>query len=257
MAKRSKKNNSGWNVLKFFIIAGILVFILAMFSSRLIDFLTTAELFKIRTVVIDPSLKGMNINSISLDKLKGRNIFKVNLGAVQKELRYKYPSIDQLRLIRHFPDKIDVVAAHREPFAFLDHDGRRTIIDRNGIVVAGTLLPNLKLPVITGIRLRDEAVVGRLLGQREINVALSIIRAIKTNEDLNTYSVVVMDVSNLSNINFQLSNQMKIIIDDDKIYPKIRKLGVLLAHSDIDLKDYRYIDLRFDEPVLGKNDQTN
>jgi hypothetical protein len=48
---------------------------------------------------------------------------------------------------------------------------------------------------------------------------------------------------------------MKIIIDDDKIYPKIRKLGILLAHSNVDLNDYRYIDLRFDEPVLGKNDE--
>ena len=96
---------------------------------------------------------------------------------------------------------------------------------------------------------------GQPLSQPQIIVALNIIRATQTNEDLRTFPLVSIDVSNLSSINFLLSNQMKIIIDDDKIYPKIRKLGILLAHSNINLNDYRYIDLRFNEPILGKTEK--
>ena len=256
MAKKIKKRHSGLKFIRFFIISGVIVFVVGALSNRLVFFLTHEDLFKIQAVVVDPALKDMNINSASLERLKGKNIFKVNLGAIQDEMRRQYPTVDQLRLIRHFPDKIYVAAQHRKPFAFVDNQGRRVVVDRNGIVVAAPFMSNLRLPVISGVNVKMDVAVGKSLGQREIIVALSIIRAIQTNEDLKTFFVTSMDLSNLSSINFQLSNQMKIIIDDDKIYPKIRKLGILLAQGHIDFKNYRYIDLRFEEPILGKNEKT-
>ena len=250
MAKKGRKGSAS-KFVKFILIGGSLVFIGVVLSSRLIDFLTSAELFKIRAVVVDQSLKDTNITSSSLDRLPGRNIFKVNLPAIEKELNRRYPGIDQLHLVRHFPDKIYVVAANREPFAMVNAGGRNIVVDRKGIVVTGSR-PNKQLPIITGVHLIETAVSGRSLNRPQVTTALNIIRATQTNEDLRALPLVSIDVSNLSSINFLLSNQMKIIIDDDKIYPKIRKLGILLAQKDLDLKEYHYIDLRFDEPILGK-----
>lgn len=252
MARRAKKG-SFFTVIKFFIIGGSIFLIVGVLTTQLIQFLTHADLFKIRAIVIDPSLKNTNISSSALERLPGRNIFKVNLPAVEQELRRRYPGIDELHLTRHFPDKIYIVAAQREPFAIVSAGGRQIVVDRKGIVVTGSKA-NPKLPVITGVSLTRVATAGRPLLQPQVTAALNIIRATQTNEDLRSLPLVSIDVSNLSSINFLLSNQMKIIIDDDKIYPKIRKLGILLAHSNINLNDYRYIDLRFNEPILGKNE---
>jgi cell division septal protein FtsQ len=252
MAKKSRKGSVA-KFFKFILIGGSIVFILGVIGSQLVIFLTSADLFKIRAVIIDPSLKNTNVTSNSLDRLAGRNIFKVNLSAVEQDLKRRYPGIDQLHLVRYFPDKILVVAANREPFAMINAGGKGIVVDRKGIVVTGTPA-NVKLPVITGVTLTRAALVGRPINQPQVLVALNIIRSIQTNEDLRDFPLVSIDVSNLSSINFLLSNQMKIIIDDDKIYPKIRKLGILLGHSNVNLNDYRYIDLRFNEPILGKTE---
>src|SRR3989338_646646 len=110
--KKWKKSSTLW-IFKFLVIGGSVIFIVTALSNRLIFSLTHAELFKIRAVIVDPSLKHTNMTSSSLERLPGKNIFKVNLAVIEQDLRRRYPGADQLHLVRHFPDKIYVVAEHR------------------------------------------------------------------------------------------------------------------------------------------------
>ncbi len=61
-----------------------------------------------------------------------------------------------------------------------------------------------------------------------------------------------INIENLSKIQLTLSNQLDVIIDRDKVAQKIRVLGVILAQERLDLKEVKYVDLRFKEPIIGK-----
>ena len=83
-------------------------------------------------------------------------------------------------------------------------------------------------------------------------MTLKIIKLFKANSGLASYSIRDVNIESLSKIYFTLSNKLDVVIDKDKIAQKIRVLGIVLAQDRLDLKDVKYIDLRFKEPVIGK-----
>ncbi|MDP2654033.1 MAG: cell division protein FtsQ/DivIB [Candidatus Omnitrophota bacterium] len=251
MAKKSKKNDVLKGVFKAVLVLGLVAGLAAAVAFAATDFLKTSRIFTIRAVILDPSLQP--VKSRYLEGLIGKNIFDVDLRAVQRKVQLQYPEIHNLRILRRLPDKIHVTAQRREPFAGVRFHNREVILDRNGTVVSLSPIPSLRLPAITGARISQPVAVGKPVNEKTIGAALSVLKAVQTNSDLSAMSVVSIDVANLSNIEFHTSDGLKVIIDDEDIYPKIRKLGILTTQGDVNLKDYKYVDLRFQQPVLGKN----
>ncbi|MCK5081648.1 MAG: cell division protein FtsQ, partial [Candidatus Omnitrophica bacterium] len=60
------------------------------------------------------------------------------------------------------------------------------------------------------------------------------------------------NVENLSKIQFTLSNGLVIILDRNNIDRRIKVLGVVLSQGKLDMKQVKYVDLRFKEPIIGK-----
>ena len=214
-------------------------------------FLMQSSYFKIKVIQYNESLQF--INKRDLAKLKGENIFSVDLKAVSKKLQRKYPQITQLHVMRRFPDQLIISARERHPFAQVVFGKKVLILDFQGIVLSVNNQQNKKLPVLMGIKLsRRKPALGVPLKGRNISSALKIVEAFQTERTLRNYHIKSINVKNSSKILMTLSNKLDVIIDRDKVGLKVRKLGVVLSQLNLKIKAIKYIDMRFKEPIVKK-----
>jgi len=249
MARRKKLKISS-NVKYIFI--GLLVIGIGWFViNRATYAFSHVDYFKVRSVTIDPSLQF--INKRDLRSLMGKNLFTVDLKAVQRRLSYKYPQAARLKVVKRFPNQVSVLAKQRVPYAQLQVQDKIVVLDREAVILSLEEKKDKDLPDIIGTKLDDpRLVLGMPLRGSDIWLTLKIIKLFKANSSLDAYLIKGINIENLSKISFTLSNRLDVIIDRDKIAQKIRVLGIVLAQDRLDLGDVKYIDLRFKEPIIGK-----
>jgi len=234
--------------LAFGIFVALVIFVL---YQRLTLQLKNSPRFKIREIVYDPSLEF--IQSGRLAALKGRSIFEVNLKALQKQLKNQHPELNDLKLSRQFPDRIRVSARKRIPFASVQIKNKDYLLDGEGVVLSNTIASVHSVPVITGIKPTASVLMpGQILNTPDLRVALKVLKAFGMNKYLAVYRILRIDVENLSQIEFYLTDRLKIMIDQTAIAQKMQVLGFLLSRAKLKLEDVNYIDLRFKEPIIGK-----
>jgi len=236
---------------KIIIISVLIIGFGLVVVNRMQYLFSHVDYFKVRSVTIDPSLQF--INKRDLRNLMGKNIFTVDLKAVQRKLNFKYPQTSQLKVIKRFPNRISVLAKQRIPFAQLQIQNQTVVLDKEAVILSLEQKRDKNLPNIVGVKINNpKLVLGAPLRGPNIWLTLKIIKLFNANSGLASYSIRDVNVESLSKIYFTLSNKLDIVIDKDKIAQKIRVLSVVLAQDRLDLKDVKYIDLRFKEPIIGK-----
>ncbi len=252
MAKKTENPGSKIAVviLQYFIIAVCIGFVIFSVGQGMYYYLRISPIFKIREVVAQQSL--LFIRTRTLDRLIGQSIFDVDLYSVQRRLQVEYPQIDHLRIYRQFPNRIYVDAIRRDPFAVIAMRHQQILVDKDGIVLALTVAANHKLPIVLGLTLEQNAVVGKALRHTDLLLATTIIKSVKENAHLESMPVVSLDLTNLSQIQCLLANGLKIILAEDKIQQKIAMLGIVISQGKIAPQEFNYIDLRFREPIINK-----
>ena len=258
MARRKRKINPDMvKYLKIGIVGVVAVFVGILIFKGVRGAMAQSSFFIIKEVEVAPSLEA--VHSRYLTRLKGKNIFQVNLKDLQKRIQAQYSDIDRLRILRKFPDKIYVDAKRRAPFASVRIQGQEMVVDEKGTVLAVNpsssfykgVFSRAKLPNVIGVPSGRQGMVGKTLLYREVREALRVIKIMQKNEYLQAYKIKSVDVQNLSEMSVYLSNGLQIILDKDKVIEKVKKLGILLSQGEIDFKKTGYVDLRFKEPVLG------
>ena len=251
MAKRKQKIP---NIPRPLVKAGLLIAVVAIvafiFFSQLAHFLKESEYFNITAVHPDPSLDF--IKEKDLNYLKGQNIFTVDLKEVQERLALKYPQVTELRLTKHFPNEVVIVARKRIAFAQTQLYSRTLTIDANGIVLS-TAAEDSKLPLILGLKGGGQKIaLGVPLEDENLQVALRIIKSFKNQDSLASYNILKLDVGNLSQMTLTLSNRLSVVLDREAIEQRIKLLSVVLSQWNLDWATVKYVDLRFKEPIIGK-----
>lgn len=250
MAKK-KKSKTRLSVIKFIIIGLFVAGFGYVAVNKTVDRFRHADFFKIQSVVIDSSLQF--INKRDLRRLMGKNIFTVDLKTTQRRLRKKYPEASKLKIVKRFPNQISISAKQRLPFAQIQIQSRTVTLDEEGIMLFLDEKRDNKLPLIAGVNTGNSKLIrGLPLKGLHIWLALKIIKLFETNESLSSYLIEEINMKNLSKIYLTLSNNLQIIIDRDRIARKIRVLGIVLSQGQLSLKDVKYVDLRFKEPIIGK-----
>jgi cell division septal protein FtsQ len=146
-----------------------------------------------------------------------------------------------------------VTARKRVPFAQTSVKEAILILDDHGIVLSSSSQQNNKLPLVEGLALRgSDFTLGLPLKGREVKVGLQVLRSFQNNRSLTGYDIKSIDVSNLSKVSMILSNDLKIFVDWDNIDHKMKVLSLVMAQSQLDFKQIKYLDLRFKEPIIGK-----
>jgi cell division septal protein FtsQ len=248
---RKKKSKISPSVLK---IGGVLILSLIIGVGvyfQMAQFLKKSDYFVIKVVKKDDTLQF--INGRELSQLMGRNIFTVDLDVIQNKLSRKYPQASELRVVRRFPNQIEIVAQKRLPFLQTSSKGKTLTLDEVGVLLSTTTKVNKNLPWIVGAQYgSSRMVLGLPLTGKYMKAALKILNSFKERNFSISYKIVKVNVENLSKIYLEMSNGLQVIVDKDGIDRKIKILNIVLSEGRIDIEEVKYIDLRFKEPILGK-----
>jgi len=251
MKPRNKKSKfSVW------IIGRIIIFVFVGFISFLAyqkteKFLKSSKLFTVKEVLYDPSLEFIRAKLVA--GLVGRNLFAIDAGKIHRQLQLQYPQIANLRVVKRYPNQILIIAKQRVPYAQVKFGQDTVIVDKEGVALTVSLTVDKSLPLIAGLKnVKVKIALGRVIQDKNLWLALRLLKLFQKIPLLSKYRVVQIDISNPSQIYIFLLENLKIIVDNENVEQKLRSLGLLLSEGKLEINKIHYIDLRFKEPVLGK-----
>ncbi|MEI6437614.1 MAG: FtsQ-type POTRA domain-containing protein [Candidatus Omnitrophota bacterium] len=255
MAKR-KPNQSPisldlvrWGVIVFFILLAVVISGVALTS-----FVRHARLFVIKDVVLAQSLGEISLPD--LGKLKGQNIFAVDLEKVEEKILARYPGVAGLEVLRRFPDEILIVGSRRTAFAVTLLEGRSVALSQDGCFIGSPGKEDAGLPVIKGLQ-RQKTAPGMMLSDPSGMVALNAVSLVNKDQSLLPLHLRSLDVSVPEKmiLTFGLTEdqaRFDVIVDKENFAAKLKTLAMMVARTDLAINEVKYIDLRFETPVIGK-----
>ncbi|HRZ41004.1 MAG TPA: cell division protein FtsQ/DivIB [Candidatus Omnitrophota bacterium] len=249
MARKKRTNTEVKGIVKNAMIVIMVIAASVFLAKQTLYFFTHAGIFNVREIVKTPSLQ--HVDSQYLDHIVGRNIFRVDLDAIQRRVQAQYPSIDNLRIVRQLPNRIQVAAQKREPFAIAMIARSEAVLDVHGVVLEDRPAAFRTLPVIIGADDIVSASPGDRLRSRKLGLALKILKTMQEHPYLTSIKVRTMDVSNESKILLALDGYGDVMMDRYQVEQKLEQLGILLSQPNVDLKNISYIDLRFQTPIAS------
>lgn len=253
MARKKQTPPIDPNLLRFggLILISLLGIALVVMSARIL--LMTSSFFAVRDIVVDEQAQPLEISD--LVKLKGQNIFTVDLVKAEERLRVKYPQLARLRVMRRCPDQLVVSAIKRDPFALASLDGHPCVIDRAGYIIGPPQEDQRSLPVIKGLK-RQKVITGNPVEDERVHAALDIIERFHLDKVLSSIALVSVVIDDPARIVCLLgrdeTTSFDVIIDKDNAMPGLRMFAGVIARGGLDLALVKYIDLRFGEPVIGQ-----
>ena len=250
MAKKSNINIPTIAVIRlivFLFIGSILFWI----YSRTVDFLTNADIFDIKEVMVDQSISF--IDTQPLVALKGQNIFSVDLEKIHQHISNRYPQISQLRITRQFPDTVKVLAKKRDVLLQIQTGNKFLIVDTEGVTMFYTAVP-LAYPRVHGIPLQGHKVtLGTVSSIKELSFAVRLLTLLKSHPHTSRLKVISLDAGNLSKLELMVMPNIKIIIDQEDLPQKVDMLELLLQNGKINWNNVKYVDIRFKEPIINES----
>lgn len=251
MAKKSNISIPGIAVIRsiVFLLIGLTIYFIYVNTA---DFLTESDIFTVHDVVIDKSIQFIDV--AELKRLKGHNIFKVDIARLQAKIKAQYPQIAQLQVMRELPDRIKVLAKKRDVIFQAVVHGKSLLVDTEGVGMYFSK-EAVDVPLVIGLVSQSAKIVlGAPLAAKSTGLAVTLIRTFKARPVLSGLKVVSLDISNLSKIEITLAQGVHIILDQDNYAAKLDLLAAMLEQKKIMLAQLKYLDLRFNEPVLKEND---
>ena len=253
---RAKRNFKGvfkivlWTVL----VAGIGTGIVA-FQYMFVD----SDLFNVKGLDVrfydDKNvLRRGSSGGIEDKRVLGANIFLVDLNDLKERIESAHPELRDIVVRRALPDRLIVQARQRLAVAQVYGD-RLYSIDKDGV-----FLPYANnsveggIPLISGIRVAGPARSSAVQKER-IKKALFLIDALSVNKKLSAYRIKTVDVADIRNISFFLSakdaEKVEIKIGDGEFNKRLDVLATIMEQLGQDIGRVKYIDLRFEDPIVG------
>ena len=187
-----------------------------------------SPLFKIKKVTVD-------VPSLDLSSFCGQNIFIVSLSEIADRARND-PWVSGVIVYRAFPDTLHVSVIQRSPFAYLVLPSNRFLVTRDGKIVPEERCADKPALEIYGLAPAD--LPGSILSA--VSVAdhcrsLVFLKSISFSPDF---------------LNLALDTGETIYLSNESLEEKLSILRRLLAEFKQKGLRYKYLDLRFDDPVF-------
>ncbi|HTZ11623.1 MAG TPA: hypothetical protein VMD04_04535 [Candidatus Margulisiibacteriota bacterium] len=244
----------------------IILLVISISLGYIWRILTTSDYFRIEEVINQESKKA------DLSYLKGRNIFSVDLKGESLLILGFFPDYSEVKLVRLLPNKIFVLFSRRKPVALV-RLYKYFALDKDGVFFFAPSDPKeLDLPLITGLETKIfGAKPGTRYNNKEILLALTVIRESKRNRVFKGYKIKRIDLANPASASLFIPvehdlppdpwgskkaavDNLEVRLGSENIKARLNILGNLLMNSKNELSNTRYIDLRFKEPVIKLKD---
>lgn len=179
-----------------------------------------------------------------------KNMFSVDIKKTAYELNQNNPDVKKIVVNRVMPNTLLVVVEPRVPIAVIK-TSRNYPIDNEGVLLSDNTQYNGNLPFITGVSVWGWPKPGQVLDSKKLKSAITLIRLLDELGILKNHRLMSVDVSNVRNITFVFDNGCEIRLGYGEIDSKLKRLAIVLNDPKIDLDNLSYIDLRFDDTILG------
>jgi len=239
-----------WTILVACIGVGIV-----MFQYMFVD----SDLFNVKGLDVrfydqKNMLRRVSFSDIEDKDVMGTNVFLVNLKSFKERIAAAHPELRDIVVRRALPNRLIVQARQRVPVAQVYGD-RPYFIDKDGV-----FLPYAKdssdeemIPIITGIRASPSR--GGSAQKEKIDKALFLIETASANQKLSKYKIKKIDITDSRNISFFFNaadaEKVEIKIGEGEFTKRLEVLSTVLEQLGGDIQRVKYIDLRFEDPIVG------
>ncbi len=182
---------------------------------------------------------------------RGENIVKFNANAAGETILLDNPELKSIQIVKEFPDTLEVRVESRKPVAQVG-DWSFYLIDEEGVTltrVRDSIEGNF--PIVAGADWRFVHKVGYKDDTLRMKKGLSLLKAINESGFLSEHTLTKLDISDYRNITFYIEDGLEIKIGHSNFEKKLDQLKRTLASIVVDKDEIKYIDLRFDDVVLG------
>ena len=186
------------------------------------------------------------------DLRRGENLIHLDLVNVQEVVKRNHPELREVRVHRVLPDRVEILLKRRTPVAQVFFS-QYVQIDKDFVVLPGaSAAPFRNLTAIVGApRPRQGLFVGSVLNDSMTQKALKLSELIKRSQILKKHTLTRVDITDPRNFSLIVDGAIEIKMGNDHFIERLKILDQTLRSLPLDPAKIRYIDLRFDDVVVG------
>ncbi|MFC1667188.1 cell division protein FtsQ/DivIB [Candidatus Omnitrophota bacterium] len=201
------------------------------------------------------SLKTPLLNEAVESEIIGTNIFFMDLVTLKERTRTLHPEFKDVVIRRLLPNKLIIQGKLRKAVAQI-HSDRYYFVDKEGVLLPKVKnFPDSDFPIISGITMNLAKAQASSLSKFEkakLDRALGFISEMQNIEGLSEYKLKLVDVADPGNLSFYVERaNVEIKIGNSDFIDRLKVLTTVLNQLGSDIDRFKYIDLRFEEPILG------
>ncbi|MBF0253874.1 MAG: cell division protein FtsQ/DivIB [Candidatus Omnitrophica bacterium] len=264
MAKKNKRKEPSWNRSKKripqWIGAAMGIFpylisfgLLGCLVGGSYAFAVSSELFCLDKLIVSGRVMDEADRFRFAGLRRGEPMLSIRLDDIEGRIRRYFPEYQRIQVRRNLPNEIRIDLIERLPVARLRLD-REVLIDETGVVLADAPASGEPVPLILGVPEPDESVTkGVRIQFRPLEQAIKLIGEVSARNILKNHRLTVCDISDPRNVILRIDDSIDIRMGSRNLSDKLRKLADAVEIDDlnIDPKKVRYIDLRFDDIIIG------
>ena len=238
--KKSPKNFSNLLVLSALILS-------SYFGAR--SFLLHFSGFRIsRVSIVDADGKPLR-NCEDIFRLDSDyNLFNLDMERIFRDIRARHPQVVDVFIRKQFPNKLLIVVKEREPLAFVASSPDSYLVDAQGFILPFESIYR-DLPKIIGIHPKRLQLYTNARSLR-LKKALELLKELKERRIYPEYNVSQIDVRRYTDIIFYLENRIEVRMGQSGFERKVALLSRILTQLKASDTVPKYIDMRFDNPVV-------
>lgn len=181
----------------------------------------------------------------------GENIFAFNIASATEEILAGHTELKSMRIAREFPDRLALKMGPRRPVAQVG-EMSFFLVDDEGVILT-ELRDSISedLPIISGAGWRLFHKIGQKENSLRMQRALALLESIGESDFLKRHTLTKVDVSDYRNISFFIEDGLEVKIGHSNFKERVGQLDKALDGMAINRDEIKYIDLRFDDVVLG------
>ena len=182
----------------------------------------------------------------------GTPVFDIDLAAAERIVRSRNPEFKDVWVRRVLPAEIRIHLVRRAPVAQLQ-SGLYYLVDSEGMVITpGQAAPFGDLTVILGSKLQaSQLKKGARVNRETMNRGIQLLKDIRRFDALHGHRLSAIDISNEDNLILWVNEKIEVRVSSRNLASQMKKISETLANIDLDPARVRYVDLRFDDIVIG------
>ncbi|MBI4352729.1 MAG: FtsQ-type POTRA domain-containing protein [Candidatus Omnitrophica bacterium] len=183
---------------------------------------------------------------------RGENLIALDLGNVQQVIKRKHPEFKEVRVRRVLPSRIEVVVKRRTPAVQIAFS-RYIQVDKDLVILPGSsAVPFKNLTIIEGTPVpRGGLYVGARLTDPGTSRALKLADLVRRSGLLRKHLLTKVDMTDPKNLSLIVDGAVEIRLGSSHFIERLKLLDQTLKTLELDQTKIAYIDLRFDDVVIG------